>query len=196
METPPPDVPADQPPKKKKTRNRQNEYARQKLKRNEATAKKLAEAASGEGDKEKVVQLAILATRTANAPTDADRDIDFAYKNSGNPTITPLMAPSLGAWQWYEYARNLPEKFLEICAKREDAKAKAAGSISAQRMEDDKRQQFAVIDRIMKQLQLDVKAVAKDLMAKCPEDLLNECRKNKDAWKAYFDKFPLSSENR
>ena len=117
--------------------------------------------------------------------------VDFAYKNSANPTITPLMAPSLGAWQWYQYARDLPEKFLEICAKREDAKAKMAGTITNQRMEDDKRQQFAVIDRIIKQLEADVKAIAKDLMEKCPEDLLNACRKHKSAWDKYFEKYPL-----
>lgn len=186
------DIPQTGPvQKRKKTRNRQNEYARQKLAKNELLAKKLAESAGDDAEKEKTYQLALLATRTANAPTDADRDIDFAYKNSGNPGITPMMAPSLGAWQWYEYARNLPEKFLEICAKREDAKAKAAGTITNQRMEDDKRQQFAVIDRIMKQLQLDVRAVAKELMTKYPEDLLNECRKQKAQWKSYFEKYPL-----
>lgn len=166
------DSPEEQPPKKKKTRNRQNEYARQKLKRNEELAKKLAESAGNDAEKDKTYQLALLATRTANAPTDADRDIDFAYRNSGNPGITPMMAPSLGAWQWYEYARNLPEKFLEICAKREDAKAKAAGTITNQRMEDDKRQQFAVIDRIEQQMALDVKEIVKELLGKFPEDVL------------------------
>lgn len=182
----------DAAPKKKKTRNRQNEYARQKLARAEAAAKKAAEEAIGSSEDVRREQLAILAARSADEPTDADRDIDFAYRHSANPTITPLMAPSLGAWNWYEYARNLPDKFLEICAKREDAKAKAAGSISAQRMEDDKRQQFAVIDRIIRQLELDVKAIAKDLMTKCPEDLLNECRKHRAAWNAYFEKYPLA----
>ena len=189
-EQPPQMATPETKPKRQKTRNRQNEYARQKLAKQEKAAQALA-AAGKDGEKEMIYQLAVLATRTANAPTDADRDIDFAYKNSGNPTITPLTAPSLGAWQWYQYARNLPEKFLEICAKREDAKAKAAGTITNQRMEDDKRQQFAVIDRIMKQLQLDVRAVAKELMTKYPEDLLNECRKQKAQWKAYFEKYPL-----
>ncbi len=178
-------------PKKKKTRNRQNEYARAKLKRAEEAAVKAAAEFSPDANEARREQLAILAARTAGEPTDADRDIDFAYRNSANPTITPLMAPSLGAWNWYEYARALPDKFLEICAKREDAKAKQAGTITNQRMEDDKRQQFAVIDRIIKQLELDVRATAKDLMAKCPTDLLNECRKNREAWKAYFEKHPL-----
>lgn len=186
-------MPDEDVPKKKRTRNRQNEYARDRV----ARAKKAAQRALSEsGDEldeeaEKKVQLELLAKRTADQPTDADRDIDFAYRNSGNPAITPLMAPSLGAWQWYEYARMLPDKFLEICAKREDAKAKQAGTITSQRMEDDKRQQFAVIDRIIKQLQLDVKAIAKDLMTKCPEDLLHECRKHTVPWKAYFEKHPL-----
>jgi hypothetical protein len=183
----------DEQPKKKRNRNRQNEYARAKLKRAEEAAKRAAEdkANTSEGDIEE--QLAVLAARTAGEMTDADRDIDFAYKNSANPTITPLMAPSLGAWRWYEYAQALPEKFLEICAKREDAKAKAAGQINTQRMEDDKRQQFAVIDRIIRQLEVDVDAIARDLMQKCPEDLLNSCRKHRKAWDAYFAKFPLDA---
>ena len=137
---------------------------------------------------EELKQLALL---TNGQLTDADRDIDFAYRNMALSMVTPLMAPSTAAWQWYLYARREPNKFLEICAKREDAKAKAAGSISSQRMEDDKRQQFAVIDRIVKQLQLDIKGIAKDLMTKCPEDLLNACRKSKEPWKAYFEKYPL-----
>ncbi len=174
---------------KKRKRNRQNEYARDKLARKNAAAIK---AASEELSEEEMTrQLAVLAIRSKDMPTDTDRDIDFAYKNSGNPAITPLEAPSLGAWQWYEYAKSLPDKFLEICAKREDAKAKSAGSINAQRMEDDKRQQFAVIDRIIKHLEADVKAITDDLMKKCSEDLLHACRKHKGAWKAYFQKFPI-----
>jgi hypothetical protein len=141
---------------KKRTRNRANELAQRKLKRAEEAAKRAAEEAGGNTEEMIRSQLAVLATRTANDPTDADRDIDWAYKNSGNPTITPLMAPSVGAWQWYEYARENAAKFLEICAKREDAKAKIAGTITNQRMEDDKRQQFAVIERIVRQLQMDV----------------------------------------
>ena len=184
-----------QPKKKKPKHNRSNEYARAKLRRQEEAAKRAAELAgqltAEQKEAEHKQQLAVLAAKTSGAPTDADRDIDFAYKNSANPTITPLMAPSLGAWQWYQYARDLPEKFLEICAKREDAKAKMAGTITNQRMEDDKRQQFAVIDRIIKQLEADVKAIAKDLMEKCPEDLLNACRKHKSAWDKYFEKYPL-----
>lgn len=184
-------------PKRRKPRKRDAEYAKAKAARDNANAQKELEASGFDptGVEATQIQLAILAKRTAEQPTDADRDIDFAYRNSGNPAITPLMAPSLGAWQWYEYAKLLPDKFLEICAKREDAKAKAAGTITNQRMEDDKRQQFAVIDRIIKQLQADVKAIAKDLMTKCPEDLLHECRKHAGPWKSYFEKFPLSDSS-
>ena len=103
----------------------------------------------------------------------------------------PLMAPSLGAWQWYEYARLNREKFLEVCAKREDAKAKQAGSMTSQRMEDDKRKQFAILDRVERQLTVIVSEVIDDLMVKFPEDVLNSCRKHSAAWKAYFEKFPL-----
>lgn len=176
---------------KKKNRNRENEYARRKLARKNAAAAEKAEQAGKKSEKELFEELALLAVRTGDNPTDTDRDIDFAYRNAANPTITPRECPSLGAWKWLEYARDNHAKFLEICAKREDAKAKAAGSISAQRMEDDKRQQFAVIDRIIKQLELDVKAAVKDMMEKCPEDMLNAARKHKAAWNAYFQKFPL-----
>jgi hypothetical protein len=136
---------------------------------------------------EELLQLALL---TNGQPTDADRDIDFAYRNSALPSVTPLMAPSLAAWQWYVYARREPNKFLEICAKREDAKAKAAGTITHQRMEDDKRQQFAILDRLRAQLKVDVKEVVSDLMAKFPEDVLLVCRKFDDAWKAFHEKYP------
>ena len=44
---------------------------------------------------EELKQLALL---TNGQPTDADRDIDFAYRNMALPSVTPLMAPSLGAW--------------------------------------------------------------------------------------------------
>ena len=137
---------------------------------------------------EELKQLALL---TSSQPADADRDIDFACRKMALSTVTPLMAPSISGWSWYIYARTEPNKFLEICAKREDAKAKAADTITNQRMEDDKRQQFAIIDRIVKQLTLDVKAVVTDLMTKCPEDALLECRKYQKEWKAFFEKYPL-----
>ncbi len=132
---------------------------------------------------EELKQLALL---TSAQPTDLDRDIDFAYRNMALPSVTPLMAPSLGAWQWYLYARREPIKFLEISAKREDAKAKQAGTITNQRMEDDKRKQFAIIDRIEKQLTLDVKDMVNDLMSKFPRDVLRECRKFDEAWKSFL----------
>ena len=138
---------------------------------------------------EELKQLALL---TNCQPTDADRDIDFAYRNMALSSVTPLMAPSGAAWQWYLYARREPHKFLEICAKREDAKAKQAGTITNQRMEDDKRKQFAILDRIEKQLTLNVKETVDDRMAKFPEDALLECRRHTEAWKAFFDKYPES----
>ena len=144
-------------------------------------------------DAEFADELKQLALLTSAQPTDLDRDINFAYRHMALPSVTPLMAPSLGAWQWYLYARREPIKFLEISAKREDAKAKQAGTITSQRMEDDKRQKFAVIDRIMQQLTLDVKEMARDVMTKCPEDFLLECRKFEGPWKAFFEKYPESS---
>ena len=132
---------------------------------------------------EELEQLALL---TSGQPTDLDRDINFAYRSMALPSVTPLMAPSLAAWQWYLYARREPAKFLEICAKREDAKAKMAGTITNQRMEDDKRQQFAILDRIEKQLTLDVREMVNDLMDKFPREVLRECRKYGDAWKSFL----------
>ncbi len=127
---------------------------------------------------------------TNDQPTDADRDINFAYRTMGLSTVTPLMAPSGAAWCWYLYACKEPSKFLEICAKREDAKAKQAGTITAQRMEDDKRKQFAMIDRIMEQLEIDVKETVDELMTKFPEDVLQLCRKHKDAWNSFLERYP------
>lgn len=178
----------------KRQRDRKAEYARRKARelqekeKTEVAAQTSADQPSR--DVAELAELTILAKRSSDLPTDADRDIDFAYKNSGNPTITPLMCPSLGAWKWYEYARMLPDKFLEICAKREDAKAKQAGTITSQRMEDDKRKQFAILDRIEKQLTIDVKEMVRDLMSKFPDDVIRECLKFKAEWASYKERFP------
>lgn len=137
---------------------------------------------------EELVQLALL---TNGQPTDADRDIDFAYRNMALSSVTPLMAPSTAAWQWYLYARREPHKFLEIFAKRADAKAKQAGTITNQMMEDDKRQQFAILDRVAKELTVVVADVIKELMEKFPEDVARECRKHTDAWNKFFAKEKL-----
>ena len=138
---------------------------------------------------EELNQLALL---TNGQPSDLDRDINFAYRNMANPNVTPLMAPSTPAWSWYDYSRTWPDKFLEICAKREDAKAKQAGTITSQRMVDDKRKQFAIIDRIEKQLTLDVRGTVNYLMLKFPYDVLLECRRHTEAWNAFFEKYPES----
>lgn len=135
-------------------------------------------------------ELRKLEKRTRGQPTDADGDIDFAYRNMALPTVTPLMAPSMAGWSWYIYSRQEPNKFLEICAKREDAKSKMAGTITNQRMEDDKRQQFAVIERLKKELTTDVAAIIKELMEKFPDDVLRECRKFDVEWKAFLAKEP------
>jgi len=137
-------------------------------------------------DAEFADELQQLALLTNGQPTDADGDIDFAYRHMALPTVTPLMAPSTAAWQWYLYARSEPNKFLEICAKREDAKSKMAGTITNQRMEDDKRQQFAVIDRIEKALTLDVEAIVKELMEKFPMDVLKAVRKFDSEWREFI----------
>lgn len=61
-----------------------------------------------------------------------------------------------------------------------------AGTITNQRMEDDKRQQFAVIDRIEKALTLNVHAVVTELMQKFPRDVLDVCYSFETEWNAYL----------
>ena len=133
------------------------------------------------------IQLRILEKRTRGNPTDADGDIDFAYRNMALPNVTPKMAPSISGWSWYIYARTEPNKFLEICAKREDAKAKLAGTITNQRMEDDKRQQFAVIDRLEKSLKINVDSVVRELMEKFPDDVLEVCYSFEAKWAEFSE---------
>ena len=137
-------------------------------------------------DAELAEELMQLARLTNGQPTDADRDIDFAYRNMALSSVTPLMAPSTAAWQWYLYARREPHKFLEIFAKRTDAKAKQAGTITNQMMEDDKRQQFAVIDKFEKELTLEVEAIITELMEKFPGDVLRVCRTFDAEWKEFL----------
>ena len=127
---------------------------------------------------------------TNGQPTDADRDIDFAYRNMALSSVTPLTAPSGAAWQWYPYACREPHKFLEIRARREAAKAKQAATITSQRMDDDKRKQFAMLDRIERQLTLDVRDAVDDLMSKFPKDVLDRCRTHTKAWNADFEEYP------
>lgn len=193
---PPVEEPATPPETPPVIRNRTKEYDRRKRNRaqesksrnrrrqdaQEAVLSQREENAEAEMHN----QLRLLEQRTRNNPTDADGDIDFAYRNMALPTVTPSMAPSISGWSWYIYARNTPEKFLEICAKREDNKSKMAGTITNQRMSDDRRNQFAVIDRIEKELTLDVTAIIKELMEKFPEDVARECRKHTESWKAFF----------
>ena len=162
---------ADSP--KPRKRDHTSEYAKRKARR----ALNLADSATEEVDiKDKVLrelqlQLVQLEKRTRHNPTDADGDIDFAYRNMALATVTPVMAPSTSAWEWYLFARNDRDEFLKICAKREDAKAKMAGTITNQRMEDDKRQQFAVIERLKKELTIDVESIITELMQKFPGDV-------------------------
>ena len=58
-------------------------------------------------------------------------------------------------------------------------------------MEDDKRQQFAVIDRIEKELTMDVEAIITELMEKFPGDVLRTVRKFDAVWKAFLAKEPV-----
>lgn len=157
------------PAKPKRDRSKENEAKRRKR----AAAAASAAAVDDFQSKQNAIdaELRLLKERTGDGSTDADGDIDFAYRNMAFTDVTPSMAPSASGWSWYLYSRTWPEKFLEICAKREDAKAKMAGTITNQRMEDDKRQQFAVLDRLKKELTLDVEAIITELMQKFPGDV-------------------------
>lgn len=177
-------------PEEKPKRNRSKEYERLKAERLAAEMQE-AEDAAANAEAEILSKLAILERRTKGKPTDADGDIDFAYRNMALATVCPLDAPSTAAWSWYVFARDEPNEFLKITQKREDAKAKQAGTITNQRMEDDRRQQFAVIERIQRQLTIDVRETVKELMEKFPDDVLHECVKHKDAWTSFFERFPL-----
>lgn len=179
---------ADEKPKKARDRTREAQKRRVKQAVQQITGE-----SSDQEDMNLVqmqVELRMLGKKTKGNPTDADADIDFAYRNMALLNVTPLMAPSPSAWEWYLFARNDGIEFLKICAKREDAKSKMAGTITNQRMEDDKRQQFAVIERLKKELTMDVAAIIKELMEKFPEDVLRECRKFDDQWKAFLAKEP------
>jgi hypothetical protein len=175
----------------KPKRDRRAEYERRRIRQLEkANAERLAAEADSDGEKKRQLdielQLKLLDQQTRNNPNDADGDIDFAYRHMALPTVVPSMAPSMAGWQWYLYARDEPNKFLDIYAKREDAKAKMAGTITNQRMEDDKRQQFAILDRIEKQLTIDVRAMVDDLMLKFPREVLRVCKNNhKDEWDSF-----------
>lgn len=177
---------ADSP--KPRKRDHTSEYARRKAKKALSLASSAAEEADVQTNAslELQLQLVQLEKRTRHNPTDADGDIDFAYRNMALATVTPVMAPSTSAWEWYLFARNDRDEFLKICAKREDAKAKMAGTITNQRMEDDKRQQFAVIERLEKELTLDVEAIINELMLKFPGDVLRTCRKHDAVWKEFL----------
>ncbi len=47
------------------------------------------------GEEEQHYHLRLLEKRTRSNPTDADGDIDFAYRNMALPSVTPLMALSV-----------------------------------------------------------------------------------------------------
>lgn len=135
-------------------------------------------------------ELRQLAERCRGQMTDADRDIDFAYRHMGLPGLSPLEAPSLGAWQWYLKAIDEPSDFLEICAKREDAKMKMAGTITEKRMADDKREKFAVIDRLKGSLQLSISSVLKESWERWPD--LTRAALRESGWTHKSDVVPVT----
>ena len=170
-----------------KKRDRRAEYKRRKAREELANADVHDAVQEKIRESEHNAQIRLLKERTQHNPTDADGDIDFAYRNMASAIVSPMDAPSTSAWAWYQFARVDPIEFLKISAKREDAKAKQAGTITNQRMEDDKRQQFAIIERIEKQLTRDVEATVRELMGKFPKDVLRVCRTFDAEWKAFSE---------
>ena len=67
----------------------------------------------------------------------------------GLATLTPTDAPSVPAWKWYEYAQQAPSKFLADFVKRKDAKAKTGDALTDKLVEDDKRMQYGLIERVI-----------------------------------------------
>jgi hypothetical protein len=47
-----------------------------------------------------------------------------------------------------------------------------------------------MLERVQRQLKLDVQQIIDDLMTRFPEDVLLTCRKHEPAWKAFFEKYP------
>lgn len=178
----------------KKRRDRTADIARTKAKReHESVVRSLEEAATPEAIAEKKrdieAQLVILSLRTSGDESDHDADMKWAYTNMENPQIMPRDAPSASAWSWYEYARQDRIKFLDAFAKRADAKTRSSGG-SNQRMEDDKRQYFAVLDRIERELSDNVDETIDDLMKKFPTQVLRACKKHEAAWKEFLANEP------
>ncbi len=182
----------------KKPRNRgdrSKEVARRKeLRARDAVIRDLEKAESPEEIRKKKreieAQLIMLAERTGQTVPDHEVDMQWAYTNMGNPKVMPLDAPTVTAWSWYEYARTEQAKFLEAWAKRGDARAKAAGTVTQQRMEDDKRQYFAILDRIERELSDNVDETINDLMTKFPTQVLRACKKHEAAWKEFLANEP------
>lgn len=116
-------------------------------------------------------ELKQLALLTKGQITDADRDIDYAYRMMGLASLSPLDCPSMPAWEWWRYSRQDSMKFLDVVAKREDAKSKAAGTVTTKAFEDDKRTQFAMIDRILESVAEDAEATVRDLAKRFPDEL-------------------------
>lgn len=116
-------------------------------------------------------EIVFLEKRTKGQATDADRDIDFAYQHMGLSVLMPTRCPSIPAWEWYRYARTDPIKFLDVVAKREDAKSKMAGSVTTKQFEDDKRTQFGLIAKIMESVSKDVEASVKEFLKTYPDEL-------------------------
>lgn len=182
----------EKPKRKRKNYDRTGEYLRRKQRQREAGALPPIQKPMSGVDPDSLYnkyadELGLLERRTKGNPSDWDADIDFAYQHMFSPSVTPIQAPSTSAWAWYVYARTEPSKFLEAYAKRGDAKNKQSGALTNQRMEDDKRQQFAMIDRIERELTIDVKETIRELMTKYPFDVLRECRTFDESWKAFLE---------
>jgi hypothetical protein len=84
---------------------------------------------------------------TREGGSDFATDFEWAYRNITNAKVTPTDAPSGGAWFLLTYGRNAKAKFCELALRfftktgRENNEEK--------RIEDDRRERLAVIDRLL-----------------------------------------------
>ena len=99
----------------------------------------------------------------------------------GLATLTPTDAPSVPAWKWYEYAQQAPSKFLADFVKRKDAKAKTGDALTDKLVEDDKRMQYGLIDRLMETMTKDYSAEIAELSDRCPDVVVEVLTKR--GWK-------------
>jgi len=145
------------------------EAARREQEEAEAEAERKARAeAEAENEKESkeeariAAQIEELGQEVGEA--DFSRDFEWAYNQFENKKIEPADAPSVGAWGMLQFCRGNRAKFMDAALKYFDKKSKDDSEDDAIRT-DDLRQKFAVIDRLVRGAEADIKGEIKRLVA-------------------------------